>query len=111
MSASRTVAELPTHTMPPRSEPPGESGEKGESHWDEVMMELNCVYECAICLCELAPGEVTIALPCKHEFHAACIRTWLSSQIDNALQPLCPLCKETVPLSQPASKLSEGFYI
>ncbi len=29
--------------------------------------------ECYVCLAELAEGDVLRRLPCKHEFHAACV--------------------------------------
>ncbi|KAJ2778782.1 hypothetical protein H4R18_004405, partial [Coemansia javaensis] len=44
--------------------------------------------ECAICLDDIAPGDVIRSLPCPHVFHAACIDRWLLSQSST-----CPLCK------------------
>ena len=48
--------------------------------------------ECAICLSEPAVGESLTTLPCGHEFHSRCIRTWLEASMDAA----CPLCKGVV---------------
>ncbi|XP_045612255.2 uncharacterized protein [Procambarus clarkii] len=42
---------------------------------------------CPVCLEEVRQGRVT---PCRHLYHAACLRRCL------ALSPLCPLCKQTI---------------
>ena len=31
------------------------------------------IAECAVCLCEMEPGQKVRKLPCNHKFHAACI--------------------------------------
>ena len=45
---------------------------------------------CVVCMCDYEDGEDIMQLPCKHCFHAACIKPWLSR---NAT---CPLCKQAV---------------
>lgn len=45
---------------------------------------------CAICLDDCKDDADTVALACSHQFHKACIRTWLRRQ------PACPLCKKAV---------------
>jgi len=45
---------------------------------------------CAICLCDLEPGEERRALPCNHAYHAACIKAWLREALE------CPMCKAEV---------------
>lgn len=57
---------------------------------------------CAICLSDLEPseeqeGEPLLGLPCKHVFHAKCIRRWIYQQ---AALSNCPLCKSQIDLEQ-----------
>jgi len=48
--------------------------------------------ECGICLCEYENNDEIIKLPCsgKHQFHATCIKQWLS------VNRICPLCRARV---------------
>ena len=46
---------------------------------------------CAICLDEYVDDELLRILPCKHEFHAACVDQWLITR-----KRYCPLCKTDV---------------
>ncbi|XP_042203778.1 protein TRC8 homolog isoform X2 [Homarus americanus] len=48
-------------------------------------IELNST--CPVCLEELRQARLT---PCRHLYHAACLRKCLT------LSPLCPLCKQTI---------------
>lgn len=43
---------------------------------------------CPICIEEFHRGDPVRVLPCRHEFHVACIDPWLTTK-----SPLCPLCK------------------
>jgi hypothetical protein len=45
--------------------------------------------KCPICLSEYEEGEECGVLPCKHNFHDFCIRTWVDA---NRSCPLCRLC-------------------
>ncbi|KAG0041833.1 hypothetical protein BGZ83_001246 [Gryganskiella cystojenkinii] len=56
--------------------------------------------ECVICLEEYADEDEIRVLPCKHEYHVACIDKWLTTR-----KKFCPTCKrdicaptETTPL-------------
>ena len=69
----------------------GPSDESGSSRrtedpetGDAGVAETN-VTECAICLCDLAPLEVAIALPCAHEYHAECFRAWEAAVIAHSI--------------------------
>mmetsp|Transcript_11971 Transcript_11971/g.20216 ORF Transcript_11971/g.20216 Transcript_11971/m.20216 type:complete len:264 (-) Transcript_11971:711-1502(-) len=48
-------------------------------------------HECYICLSEYCEGETIRILPCKHEFHAACVDKWLKE-----VHRVCPLCRSSV---------------
>ncbi|KAF9953737.1 hypothetical protein BGZ72_005200 [Mortierella alpina] len=56
--------------------------------------------ECVICLEEYQDEEEVRVLPCRHEYHTACIDNWLTTR-----KKFCPICKrdiciptETTPL-------------
>eukprot|EP01089_Gocevia_fonbrunei_P000688 TRINITY_DN1067_c0_g1_i1.p1 TRINITY_DN1067_c0_g1~~TRINITY_DN1067_c0_g1_i1.p1 ORF type:complete len:419 (-),score=68.32 TRINITY_DN1067_c0_g1_i1:50-1306(-) len=51
--------------------------------------EDGCV-QCSICLTDYDEGDQIVTLPCVHNFHAECIKTWLKDS------RLCPLCKAEV---------------
>ncbi|KAG6576302.1 E3 ubiquitin protein ligase RIE1 [Phytophthora cinnamomi] len=47
-----------------------------------------CADDCVICLSELqSGGDEFVALPCGHQFHLPCIRSWLK------LRSTCPSCR------------------
>jgi hypothetical protein len=59
---------------------------------------------CAICQCELEPGEEVLRLRgCGHAFHAACGRRWLLGHKSE-----CPLCKAPV-VAAPARARVHGL--
>ncbi|KAJ4832021.1 hypothetical protein Tsubulata_010263 [Turnera subulata] len=43
--------------------------------------------ECTICLDEYEEGADVLVLPCKHEFHPACIERWMAKR-----HGACPVC-------------------
>ncbi|CAL5366145.1 unnamed protein product [Camellia sinensis] len=43
---------------------------------------------CCVCLLTLEEGEDRRVLPCRHEFHRACVNRWL-----NGCQKTCPVCR------------------
>ncbi|KAI5005862.1 hypothetical protein ZWY2020_033105 [Hordeum vulgare] len=48
-------------------------------------------WECSICLCTMADGEVARQLPrCMHLFHRACVDMWLTAHTT------CPVCRAEV---------------
>lgn len=47
--------------------------------------------ECVICLDTFVEAESVLELPCKHFYHAHCIRKWLIER-----KKLCPICKRDV---------------
>merc|ERR1719198_789004 len=51
------------------------------------MVEYNM---CSICMELLKPGDITHDLPCRHEFHMECLRSWLRQKNE------CPTCRGTV---------------
>ncbi|KAL3661030.1 hypothetical protein V7S43_014046 [Phytophthora oleae] len=46
-----------------------------------------CAEDCVICLSELQNGDEFVSLPCGHQFHLPCIRSWLK------LRSTCPSCR------------------
>ncbi|KAH7476582.1 hypothetical protein PRIC1_000589 [Phytophthora ramorum] len=48
----------------------------------------SCANDCVICLSELQSGaDEFVSLPCGHQFHLPCIRSWLK------LRSTCPSCR------------------
>ncbi|KAG1699163.1 hypothetical protein DVH05_014080 [Phytophthora capsici] len=51
-------------------------------------VKSTCAEDCVICLSELKNGdEQFVSLPCGHQFHLPCIRSWLK------LRSTCPSCR------------------
>mmetsp|Transcript_69413 Transcript_69413/g.151596 ORF Transcript_69413/g.151596 Transcript_69413/m.151596 type:complete len:158 (+) Transcript_69413:435-908(+) len=46
---------------------------------------------CSVCLSEIASGDFTRVLHCKHTFHAECLDSWWTSTWKDQLT--CPLCR------------------
>eukprot|EP00899_Mesostigma_viride_P012086 jgi/Mesvir1/20879/Mv07957-RA.1 len=72
-------------------DPEAGAGESGDSSWSV----------CAVCLEEYANGDKLRLLPCRHEFHSACIDPWLMSR-----RTCCPVCKREVMPSLAAASSS-----
>lgn len=60
------------------------------------------IIECTVCLSNLEEGEMIRILPnCKHNFHVACIDTWLSTN------STCPVCRTEVEPPQVVVEANE----
>ncbi|KAK1393347.1 E3 ubiquitin-protein ligase EL5 [Heracleum sosnowskyi] len=58
--------------------------------------------ECTVCLSNFEDGEIIRILPnCKHNFHVACIDTWLSAN------STCPVCRTEVEPPQDVAQANE----
>ncbi|KAI9293317.1 hypothetical protein K502DRAFT_338103 [Neoconidiobolus thromboides FSU 785] len=56
--------------------------------------------ECAICLEDYIDEDELRILPCRHEFHIACIDPWLTTR-----KKFCPICKRDIcPMIKPATE-------
>jgi len=56
-----------------------------------VLSEEEASHGCAVCKDCIAAGTSVLRLPCKHYFHAECIRPWL------AIKNTCPVCRFELP--------------
>ncbi|KAK1291754.1 E3 ubiquitin-protein ligase RING1-like [Acorus calamus] len=56
------------------------------------------VEQCYICLSEYEEGDKIRVLPCRHEYHMACVDKWLKE-----IHRVCPLCRGDV-----CASVSEG---
>eukprot|EP00937_MAST-01D_sp_MAST-1D-sp2_P002844 g2844.t1 len=45
---------------------------------------------CPICMDDIEPGQTLLVLPCKHRYHAACLKQWLGQKNE------CPSCRAPV---------------
>jgi hypothetical protein len=52
--------------------------------------------ECSICLSGFACADTVRHLPCRHQFHAACVDPWLQEQMGTGLRGCFPLCRSHV---------------
>jgi hypothetical protein len=52
--------------------------------------ELGDDCSCAVCLDEIASGDPSILLQCRHIFHPMCIREWVCHK------PCCPVCRSSI---------------
>uniref|UniRef100_A0A061RQ60 E3 ubiquitin-protein ligase RNF13 n=1 Tax=Tetraselmis sp. GSL018 TaxID=582737 RepID=A0A061RQ60_9CHLO len=48
---------------------------------------------CSICLSEYEDGDKVTWLPCSHNYHCACVSSWLKNST------ICPICKDNVKRS------------
>ncbi|XP_022015165.1 RING-H2 finger protein ATL51-like [Helianthus annuus] len=74
-------------TVPSQQEGGSETGDNCEAH-------APILYDCVVCLCEVAPedsGSKRLT-NCEHgvQFHDGCIESWLKDH------PTCPLCRSHV---------------
>ncbi|RLN08147.1 E3 ubiquitin-protein ligase CIP8-like [Panicum miliaceum] len=56
-----------------------------------VLSEEEASHGCAVCKDCITAGLSVLRLPCKHYFHAECIRPWL------AIRNTCPVCRFELP--------------
>ena len=67
---------------------------------DSTMKELPA---CAICLEEFSAQEKLARLPCKHFFHAKCIKDWL------VLNATCPNCRAPIANDEKDHSAEDGI--
>ncbi|KAK3088031.1 hypothetical protein FSP39_013725 [Pinctada imbricata] len=53
----------------------------------KVLTEDHDGPQCRVCLSSYKTGDNLCTLPCKHEFHAACVKEWLKRNAS------CPICR------------------
>lgn len=46
---------------------------------------------CVVCMDDFSTGDRVLRLSCKHAFHPACIRKWLTE-----CKPSCPMCQKNL---------------
>ncbi|TNV77307.1 hypothetical protein FGO68_gene11254 [Halteria grandinella] len=49
-----------------------------------------CEEDCAVCYAAFQKGDQLKRLPCKHEFHTACIKKWYGER------DTCPMCRKRI---------------
>jgi hypothetical protein len=55
-----------------------------------VAFDAEAQSSCPVCLLDYEDGDELLVLPCRHRYHAQCVRTWLADH------RVCPLCKDDV---------------
>ncbi|CAI9754719.1 unnamed protein product [Fraxinus pennsylvanica] len=59
--------------------------------------------QCYICLAEYEEGDKIRVLPCRHEYHMACVDKWLKE-----IHGVCPLCRGDVREGFPEGSVSNS---
>jgi len=62
---------------------------------------------CPICLDQFAPGDKLKQLPCQHEFHHDCLKTWVNMDAGNGA---CPFCRQCINCGVPKFKVVMKFF-
>mmetsp|Transcript_1593 Transcript_1593/g.3472 ORF Transcript_1593/g.3472 Transcript_1593/m.3472 type:complete len:216 (-) Transcript_1593:141-788(-) len=62
--------------------------------------------DCAVCLCEMSPGELVRPLACGHVFHKACLDEWWFAQKGHKMT--CPLCRSSACASEETAPQMES---
>merc|ERR1719240_1109966 len=54
--------------------------------------------DCAICLSHIEPETLAAFLPCKHVYHADCLKEWAQKSYQSTGgNPTCPQCRQPLP--------------
>lgn len=54
--------------------------------FSKEVLSAGLAVDCPVCMSPMATGETVTTLPCKHQYHTACIEQWLTNS-----SPNCPL--------------------
>ncbi|CAK0893693.1 unnamed protein product, partial [Prorocentrum cordatum] len=63
-----------------------------------------CPTQCAICLSEWCPDDVTRTTPCSHTFHEDCLRAWLTRQMCSRGVQSCAVCRRDLRAPAPEAE-------
>jgi E3 ubiquitin-protein ligase AIP2 len=79
----------------PRGPPPASKEEVAKLPIVEVTKEflerVGADTECAVCREGMVVGDKLLEMPCKHNFHPACLKPWLDEHNS------CPICRHEMP--------------
>jgi hypothetical protein len=83
--ADQLMLSFPDAVAPPPAEEGAEGGEEDER-------------TCSICFVDLgdADGQRAVSMPCKHQFHAECIRNYILHVFRDRDEIRCPLCRASI---------------
>jgi hypothetical protein len=56
----------------------------------EASRQDQSIYACAVCMEDYKEQEALLVLPCNHQFHRKCVRTWLQ------ISKTCPTCRTSI---------------
>lgn len=75
---------------------------QGESADDLERGEFSS--QCAICLSDWSPEDVTRTTPCNHTFHEDCLRAWLTRQMCSRGVQTCAVCRRDLQAEPSAAE-------
>ncbi|KAK9249588.1 hypothetical protein V1506DRAFT_466612 [Lipomyces tetrasporus] len=85
------ITQIMEQTAPSNAPPPATAGDISALPTTVLTPELHeQSSDCAICKDQYEASETVTLLPCKHFFHPACIKHWLS------ISDSCPICRHPI---------------
>ncbi|KAK9363934.1 hypothetical protein V1504DRAFT_399234 [Lipomyces starkeyi] len=96
------ITQIMEQTAPSNAPPPATEGDISALPTEILTPGLHeQSSDCAICKDQYENNETVTLLPCKHFFHPACIKHWLS------ISDSCPICRHPITVKTPSPETAD----